>query len=488
MSTVVIPPPPFRLYRGPVVCWPIAFLFAAFAAWGFATGRGALSPGFYWFMTAMAGLMFAMAIGSTIRRMQLQLTLTLRDQIVTLVAGSREHTLAYRELDALTVAESGRYDDERNLIALNRSITLHAAGKRASASYVAVANDPLDDLLQELVERMARERRNRSGEGWSIENEILTAGSERIPLSNISAAGVFDREVRIWRHGRTEPVLTVPLSSRNARLLLHIAGEAQTSAPSHTEAAATSASNRELFTRRTSTLAVLFQTALAGVAIWLAQFAVAVKAPAFAEGARMAAFVVAALAMISAIHRITRTYRFHEQSVTRTSLFGSRTFRYDEAVSLTWKESNSFLEHTIYLGTSMTISMSAANGEKPFVITLHRHRASDEDLLPLRRALSERVAVHMHHEWKHGDRIAWTNSAAFTTVGLEVKTGMLGGGREVLPYGQPLNALFNDGYLIFFRDHWTQPLAILETSQENFYPGLALFERLTPLTIHSRQR
>jgi hypothetical protein len=466
-------------------------LFTAFAAWGFATGRGALSPGFYWFVAGMAGLMFLMAIGTTIRRMQLQLTMSLREPGVTLIAGSREHNLAYRELDALTIAESGRYDDARNLIALNRSITLDAAGKRASASYVAVADDPLDDLLQELVERMARERRDRSGEGWSIENEMLIANRERVPLSTISAAGVFDREVRVWCHGRKEPLLAVPLSSRNARLLLYIAGEAQTSAPprrARTSAAAIEESNIELFTRRTSKLAVLFQTALLGCVIFLAQYAVTVKAPALAEPARIAAFLAAAAAMIAAIHRMSRTYHFHEHSVTRTSLFGSRTFRYEDAVSITWKERSSFLEHTVYLGTSMTVTMTAANGAPPFVITLHRFRTSDEDLLPLRRAVSERIAVRLHHEWKHGERSPWTNNAAFTAVGLEVKTGVMGGGRELLPYGQPLNAMFSDGYLIFFRDHWTKPLTILETSQENFYPGLALFERLTPLTFHEKRR
>jgi len=482
VSTVVIPPPPLRLYRGPVVCWPIALLFATFAAWGFATGRGRLSPGFFWFMAAAAALMFVIAVGTTIRRKQLQLTMSLSERGVTLVSGNREHALAYRDVDSLTVVESDRYDDHRNVIALNRTITLQAEGTRAKASYVAESDDPLEALLQQLVERMARERRNRAGDGWSIEQEMLITGRERFPLSMISAAGVFDREVRIWRRGSSTPILTVPLSSRNARLLLHLAGEAQSAASAHAPAAN---DDLQLFTRRTSLASVLFQSALGGVAVWLAQYAVEVKAPAFAAMADKLAIAAALLLAIAALHRLTRTYEFHQHAVTRRTWFGSRTFRYDDAAALTWNERSTYLNHAIYLGTKMKVTLASADG-KPFAIDLHRFRAEDEELVTLRRLLAGKIALRLHQEWKHGDRIVWTSGAAFTTIGLEVKTGLLGNTRELLSYGQPLHALFSDGYLVLYRDHWTQPLATLEIAQANFYPGLALFERLTPLTFHAK--
>jgi hypothetical protein len=58
--------PKFRHYPGPATGVILAIPFAALAVFGFTTFRGALSPGFYWFIAACAALLMLLSLVTTV--------------------------------------------------------------------------------------------------------------------------------------------------------------------------------------------------------------------------------------------------------------------------------------------------------------------------------------------------------------------------------------------------------------------------------------
>ena len=50
--------------------------------------------------------------------------------------------------------------------------------------------------------------------------------------------------------------------------------------------------------------------------------------------------------------------------------------------------------------------------------------------------------------------------------------------KKLLPY-ESTQGMLSDGYFVLFRESWRKPIAILNASEENFDPGLMVFEALT---------
>jgi hypothetical protein len=461
---IVIPRPPLKLYPGPAVAWPAAILFGALFSFGYFTFRYTLSPGFYQFIGACALGMLLLAVFTTINRARMHLKVSLRELGVVL----NGRAVRFAELDALTVADSRRYDNERNVIAMNRTITLETQSGRVRVSYLAVPNDPVDPVLDVITATMtARQHRGYRGRGWSIDGNTLVAGATRIPLATISAAGVYDDEVRIWLHGESHRALAVPVSSRNARVLLAIAAKTRTAAPPAMHAASqqpTAGIGRLLFTRRTSLFSTMFSTAIYLPLTKVLHLVMQREGLPFADETAMA---VAALVVLLAIRRVTRVYRFHERGV----IVGGRTLLFDDVATMRWVETSTLINHAIYVGTSMKVKLTPREG-RPLVIRLYRWRANDDDLLPMRYAISTRIAETLRVQLQREGRAPWVRGAAFTTGGIEVK-------KQLLAFDRPLHGFMRNGYFILFRERWQKPSAVLPASEDNFYPGLALFETLT---------
>ena len=469
--TVSLGRPRFRYYPGPPTAAIVSLPFLALTLLGYLTFRATLSPEFYRFTAGCTALTIAGAVVTFVIWLRFGVTISLRELGAVIVSRGKTHEIRYADVDAITVYDKRRYDETVVVRALTRTITLETASGRVKAQYVALPQDALDHVLEVLVERIAAVARPRAGKGWSVEQGMLVARRERVPLSSISAAGVFERNVRLWRHNDEEHFFSVPYDTKNARVLLALATHAgQASArPS------TTGIGRLLFSRRTTMISGLGNTLLVafGLAVgWMCLERYLHVPSKLAVGAMLGVFV---LWIFYSLYRATVRYRFHERAVVRISLLGARTLAYANVAAMTWHESASTMHGAIPLGTTVKAKLLPDDGSPALSIRLHRLRGIDGDLEPVRSRIAQHIAENLRRHLEHGDDIPWTSMARFTREGLVVQGGWLGKTTTVLRYDQPLGAFPGQGFLILYRES-NKPLARLDINGTNFYPGLALFE------------
>lgn len=466
---VAIGRPRFRYYPGPPTAAIVALPFLALTLFGYLTFRASRSPGFFQFMAVCTALMIAMAVGTFLIWRRMGVTLSLRELGVML--NGRE--IRYAEIDAITVYDKRRYDETAAVRSLTRTITIETTSGKVKALYVALPQDALDDALETLVVRVAAESRARKGKGWHVEQAAFEGRGQRVPLSAISAAGVFEREVRLWQHREEHHFFSVPYDTRNARVLLALAERGASTAPAqaHAETAPAVGFGRLLFSRRTSLISGAGNTILAafGLAmLWMVlehylhvpmDIAVRVAAGGFV------------LWIFYSLYRATVRYRFHERGLVRISRFGSRTLAYANVAAMVWSESSTTLEHAIPMGTTVKAKLLPDDGSRAVSIRLHRFRNNDGDLEPVRSAIARHVAASMHRRLERGEDVPWTDKATFTRQGIALK-------KEIVRYDQPIGVLVRHGYLMLYRESWRKPLVQLPVNGANFHPGLALFESL----------
>lgn len=461
----VIGRPGFRLYPGPASGAILAVPFAGVAVWGFTTFRGALSPGFYWFLAAGAALLALLSAVTTAFWLRFGVTLSLRELGVVL----NGHEIPYAEIDSLTVHDKRRYDDTAVTRAVTRTVTIETAGRQVRAQYVARPWEVLDHMLDHIAQRVAGSPRPRDGKGWRIEQGTLVVRGERVPLPAISAAGVFERDVRLWRHRDEEHFFAVPYDSKNARVLLALASNPATEAHPQPEPVHSAGIGRLLFARRTSIASVLGEGVIAVFIFGLVWMGLERYLGFDMELAVGIAVGGAVLWMMNALYRRSLRYRFHERAVVRSSALGTRTLAYANVASMKWGATATSLEHAIPMGTTVKAKLVPDDGSPALSIALHRFRGDDADLLAVRNAISAHIAEAMHRRVLRGERVPWTSKAAFTPEGLVLKG-------EIVPYDGSVTVHFHDGWLMFYRNDARRPFALLSASEENFYPGLMLFE------------
>lgn len=487
-SPVRMPRPRFRYFLGPIVSTVVFLLFAALAAFGYLTFRASMSPEFYRSMVYASAIMFGISVLAWIWWLSLGVTMSPHERGIVMTRRNKQFVFLYDEIDALTVADRARYDDARNVAAYDRVITIEANGQKAVARYLALPQDALDGLLQRFVARLASEPRPRSGAKWELDAMTLRWRGETIPLGAIVKAGVFDKEVRVWRANEAMHFMAVPYASRNARVLLQRLRTSASATPSTITERKTAAATvlpstaqdgigRLLFTRRTSFLSVLFKSAAIAAVLWVAELWIDKQLPQFQRLGHGAIIGLAVLAVFHALYRITMRFRFHERGLTRSTILGNRTMLYAAVEKMLWKETVTMIGHGIAVGATLKFQLAGGDGTK-LRMNVHRFRTGDPDVEPVRNTIAHGVAHRLRTKVEREGRVVWTRNATFLREGLEVKTGLLGGKTELVPYDSTLNVAFSGAYLNVFRQSWRQPLVILDTREENFFPGLELFSML----------
>ena len=254
-------------------------------------------------------------------------------------------------------------------------------------------------------------------------------------------------------------------------------------APVIEEPEPTTGIGRLLYDRHTSVSSVFGNTIMATFVIACIYGLIIGWAPRLVPYYPLPAIVAFVSWILYSMHRVMVRYRFHERAVVRTSLFGSRTLAYTDVASMSWHQSAATLEGAVPLGTTVKAKLIPDDGPSAFSIRLHRYRGDDYDLGAVRHAIAHVIADKMHAQLERGHDVQWTKDATFTREGLVVKK------RHVLSYDQPIGMLFNQGWLIFFRESWRKPLAILDAGGMNFYPGLIVCRNLmTTVVTESEQR
>ncbi|HEX6095263.1 MAG TPA: hypothetical protein VF432_02980 [Thermoanaerobaculia bacterium] len=375
--------PRFREYPGPPTCAILFLPFAALAAFGFLTFRAQLSPGFYWFVAFCAALMLAGALITFAIWLRFGVTISLHELGVVL----NGQEMPFAGIESVTVRDKRRFDETATVKALTRTILIEGAGRKVKALYVAKPGEALDHILDHIAERVAAEPRPRAGKGWRVEQGTLHARGTMVPLSTISAAGIFERDVRLWRHRDEAHFLSVPYDSKNARVLLALASNRAVEAiaePSSSE----SGIGRLLFARRTTIASVLGNTILVAFGLALAWLCVDRFLPQLQTLGNGAILGLAALWILHAIYRTSARYDFHERAVVRHTLLGIRTLAYADIHAMTWRETVTVFEHVIPMGTTVHASLFPAGDAAPLKIVLHRFRGADGDLEPVRTSIA----------------------------------------------------------------------------------------------------
>lgn len=449
---VAIGRPRFREYPGPPTCAIVAVPFLALAAFGFLTHRAALSPGFYWFVALCAALMVAGALITFAIWLRFGVSIALHERGVVL--NGRE--IAYADIEALTVRDKHRVDETATVRALTRTVIIETNAAKVKALYVARPDEALDATLDRIAEQIAAEPRPRKGSRWRIEQGTLHARGTMVPLPAISAAGIFEREVRLWRNREDRHFFSVPYDSKNARVLLALARKRAEEATAVAETSAGVGIGRLLFARRTTLTSVVGNTILVAFGLALAWLCVDRFVPQFRGLGDGAIAGLALLWSFFALYRATVRYAFHERAVVRTTLVGSRTLAYAHVRAMAWRETATVFEHVIPMGTTVVAHLLPSDGSRPLQITLHRYRGTDGDLEPVRTSIARHIAEHLLEHFRRGDEVPWTRKAKFTREGVAI-------GRKLLRYDEPVDMRLVNG---------------LPAGDVNFHPGLLLLEAL----------
>jgi len=304
LETATISRPRFREYPGPPTCAIFSIPLVALASFGFLTFRASLSPGFYWFIALCAAFMVAGALITFALWLRFGVKISLHEHGLAIAALGKQHEIPYAEIDALTVRDKGRFDETATLRGLTRTIVIVAGGRKARAVYVAKPGEALDAILDRLAERIAAEPRSRAGKGWRVEQGTLHARGTTVPLPAISAAGIFERNVRLWRHHDEGHFFSVPYDSKNARVLLALARNRAAEAVAEPSTSGAGI-GRLLFARRTTITSVLGNTILVAFGLALAWLCVDRFLPGFRGLGNGAILGIAVLWLFHACYRAT---------------------------------------------------------------------------------------------------------------------------------------------------------------------------------------
>lgn len=249
-------------------------------------------------------------------------------------------------------------------------------------------DDPLEGVLTELLERLAKRPRI-EGDGWTLERPMLRTRTGRVIATATASVGVFDRRLRVWEGSERVASFSIPKSSRNALVLAHAL---------HNRALQQSATGddlgRLLFTRHPSRFEeavialLLVPTALAMIWAVLHRFA-----PEYVEAARWLIVIGTLLALLRAVWNSAIRYEIHDRGVRRVTPFGgAQTLLTRNVERMRWREVRKFIKGA-YAGTSIRATLHPAGGGPPLRLRMRTFRAADHDMHGLRDRLTEAVAA-----------------------------------------------------------------------------------------------
>lgn len=132
-----------------------------------------------------------------------------------------------------------------------------------------------------------------------------------------------------------------------------------------------------------------------------------------------------------------------------------------------------------YAGTTIKAKI-VPNNDKPLQLSFSIS-GEDEGLELVRQQISLAVAERMHAAVMRGERVAWGNSATFTRDGLQHRPPKVLGKAELRrsAYKSDLTYKMNAGVFdLFTPDDAKKPALRLQCSEENFWPGMIVLERM----------
>ena len=435
------------------------------------------------------------AIVSLIRRARLRFRARMFQYGFTIDATA----FRFDELEAFALEEKPRLANGKP-IGFDRRITVRGAGRHADVRHVVGRIDLLGGFTRTLLERAtaAAERRIErgvQGAGWRIDNAGLRTGNAGVTrFEEISDGGVFDGQVRLWRRSEERPFFSIATSSDNVLILLNLLmtriQPRAAAPPPATPAAMPAPSAPGQPVRRSAPMAgdlgrlLLERRGQRLLGILTGIFALFTPAIPFLwmdvkndEDLLVALFMtfLAPFCLVVTLYVFTMVVRFHEHAVVKKSLFGAKTHRYAAVERMRWAETRMYV-HGGYAGTSHVVKLHSTGQKRPLKFTLQRS-GPDEDLTYVRDTITFYVAQLMDRQIVAYGRVPW-GPFTLTKEALELRRGR---NVERLLYTMPLRATMAKGVLQLYRPNEKKALGSISASADNFFPGMAVFQRRATL-------
>ena len=364
------------------------------------------------------------------------------------------------------------------------------------------ARDPLATFIERVQLRLyERARANLAagqpfeGEGWTLHQDELLVHARRetcgVQFDALAAADIFDNHVCVWKNGQDEPVLRIPVSSANTRILLRLLQERIAKRPDGAVQPAGDQLGRILFERKPGRLtgALLWLFPLAGlilVVVMVVLLAVFNAGPPVLLGGLPACFLVLMLWVLFASHAVE--FRAHEHGVRRKWLFRTQQLKYADVDVFTYSAVRQYVKG-VYSGTNFTLTfVSQAPGtrqgkmqNKLQTLTYSKHlRNADEGLDHVRDHVSELIAHRMAQQLAGGSAVVWTHGLRFLPEGLEYCSKRLFGRKPpvMIPYSQIHGYDADGGTFHLWIYGKKKPVVKESVGQPNFFPGYLLLARL----------
>jgi hypothetical protein len=326
------------------------------------------------------------------------------------------------------------------------------------------------------------------GEGWTLRGtELVVRNRDReqaVNFADLSAVDIFDQHLCAWQRGSDEPVLRIPVTSANTRVLKRLLAERIPAS-----AAADTSGNdlgRILFERkpdRSTTiclwiLPILAIVDIAGTAATVAFLARGNDAVA-ALTVGSVLFALFLLIWVLVIYQHVE-FRVCEHGVRRRWLYWSRQLRYEDMNSFTYSAVKQYVKGA-YAGTSFVLTFGAEVDGRAKPLTYSKTLQNvDLELEKLRERVSDIIANHMQAEFNSERSVIWTDSLRFLPEGLEYRAQSFFGRKApiLIPYSQIFGYDADQGVFHLWVHGQTKPVAKEKVSKLNFFPGYHLLARL----------
>lgn len=402
-----------------------------------------------------------------------------------LLRGARRDVVAIDALESFVLHDGVALYNGRRLGLTYRLVARSRHGRRTRLLHYAAdgAEDEVGPYLLDLLPRIidvfaARVQSGEPvrGDGWTLDASGLhVRRAPPVPLSEVRRAGVFEGRVAIWRDRDDAPFFSTPVGGPNAMALLGIASR---HAARHTggEPQDPSSLGLLLFEKRSPKSHVMaafgFAAAIAaGGVVWR------VIDPGAAPLGPLSVVLLGALVGLAAMNMARSTFQVREHGVVKRTLYSRRVLRFDEIERFGYRAVRQYYNGA-YIGTITTLLLAGPEPSRPLKHAL-TVRGQDDDLERLRQEVSLAVADRLRERLRREGEVRWGARGRLTRTTLELpEKRLLGRGPvRALAYGEPLVYTLHEGRLRL-QAHGSKTVFELSTDEENFYPGLLLFEEL----------
>jgi len=353
------------------------------------------------------------------------------------------------------------------------------------------------------------------GKGFKLDKNALTVGSPGkesvIPIDQLDAIAIVDNKLSIWKSGEDAPVFSRPFTDKYVYpLSLALDGripnrktDVTTDLFSNTAEGSLAASSlgpasgsepglgRIIFERKTPMVEFVLLWFCVGLL-----FVFGILIIGNGDFGYLVCFALSGVLALYIYFLHGKVLECRERGVVKKTMFRAKELRYDQLES--FKFGKTVYQGQDFGGSVLGFKIDLKFKAKPefnggSTISYKNKIKVEDDLLESFCAqVSAILAEGMFEELKTTGKVAWTKSLELRAQGLKYRKRKGSGGLKepiLIPYENILKYDFNDGrFLIWLKEKPKSVTIAEQVSQENFFPGFAVFQSMVPSTVSNDHR